>query len=303
MHRWLERRIQALYEQLLQNDLDRVPTHVAVIQDGNRRYARERGEDATNGHREGAKTTEQMLEWCEELGIEELTLYAFSTENFERPPEERAALFDLIERKLREFADSERVHDSAVGIRVIGDVDRLPDRVKRAVEYAELQTDDYDEFVLNVALAYGGRSELLSATRRVLDRVDNGKLEPASIELETIENELYDKDVREVDLIIRTGGDERTSNFLPWYANGNEAAVYFCAPYWPEFSKAEFLRGIRTYQYREQSWQRTRAKRMKALLRTVSSTEAGGIDSDPAYVPGRRSAGVDIEGGDDAGSA
>ena len=273
MSRWLRTRLRGVYERLLQREIEDVPTHVAVIQDGNRRYAQSRGEAKTDGHRQGAQTTEQVLEWCQELGIEELTLYAFSTENFERPADEQEALFDLIEGKLREFADADRVHENGVCIRAIGDIDRLPERVQDAVDYAEGRTHEYDSFVLNIALAYGGRSELLSATRRLLSRVDEGTLAADEIDVETVEGELYDRPVRAVDLIIRTGGDERTSNFLPWFANGNEAAVYFCTPYWPEFSKPAFLRSIRTYQHREESWRRTRLSRALTLVEAFRETE------------------------------
>jgi tritrans,polycis-undecaprenyl-diphosphate synthase [geranylgeranyl-diphosphate specific] len=261
------------YEGVLKRELSGTPSHVAVIQDGNRRYARKRGADPTDGHREGAETTEAVLDWCEELGIEELTLYAFSTENFDRPPEERAELFDLIEGKLREFADADRVHDAGVHIRAIGEIDRLPDRVRDAVDYAEERTSDYDQFTLNIALAYGGRAELLGAARDIARRVDDGELDPADVDTGTVEECLYDGPTRDVDLIIRTGGDERTSNFLPWHANGNEAAVYFCTPYWPEFRKIDFLRSIRTYEHREQSWRRTRARRALALMRAVGPSE------------------------------
>ncbi|WP_353617714.1 polyprenyl diphosphate synthase [Natranaeroarchaeum aerophilus] len=306
MQGWLERRVQSLYEQLLRTDLDEVPTHVAVIQDGNRRYARERGDAVTNGHREGAETTEQVLEWCEELGIEELTLYAFSTENFERPADEREALFDLIEGKLREFADADRVHENGVCIRTLGDIERLPDRVQEVVDYAEERTREYDSFVLNIALAYGGRSELLSATRRILQQVEEGTLSPADLDVETVESQLYDRPVRAVDLIIRTGGDERTSNFLPWYANGNEAAVYFCTPYWPEFSKPEFLRSIRTYQHREQAWQRTRLSRALTLVKGLGDTrteEARRILEGSNDVPDVDGVGPALPVEDDADSA
>ncbi|WP_255168659.1 polyprenyl diphosphate synthase [Natrononativus amylolyticus] len=270
---WFRQRIGDAYEQLLSREVAGAPTHVAVIQDGNRRYARKNGGEATDGHRAGAETTEQVLEWCQEIGVEELTLYAFSTENFNRPPHEREALFDLLCTKLREFADAEQVHDNEVCIRVLGDVDRLPDRVQDVIEYAEGRTEGYDRFVLNVALAYGGRSELLCAARSVARDVENGSLTPEDVDVETVEKRLYDQPVRDVDLIIRTGGDERTSNFLPWHANGNEAAVFFCTPYWPEFSKADFLRGIRTYESREASWRRTRARRALALLGAVSDRE------------------------------
>ncbi|WP_226004204.1 polyprenyl diphosphate synthase [Natrinema salinisoli] len=273
MKRWLRQRVDAAYERLLSREISGAPTHVAVIQDGNRRYARRQGDDAHDGHRAGAQTTERVLEWCQDIGVEELTLYAFSTENFERPEEENEALFDLLCEKLREFAEADRVHENEVCIRAIGETDMLPERVQDAVDYAERQTRGYDRFVLNIALAYGGRSRLLNATRSVADGVADGDLEPDDIGVEEIERRLYDQPVRDVDLIIRTGGDERTSNFLPWHANGNEAAVFFCTPYWPEFSKADFLRGIRTYEYREESWRRTRARRALALLGAISEPE------------------------------
>ncbi|QFU82665.1 polyprenyl diphosphate synthase [Natronorubrum aibiense] len=273
MKRWLRRRVDAAYERVLSREISGAPTHVAVIQDGNRRYARGKGDNAPEGHRAGAKTTERVLEWCQDIGVEELTLYAFSTENFNRPDEENEALFDLLCKKLREFADADRVHDNEVRIRAIGEVDRLPERVQEAVDYAEAQTRGYDQFVLNIALAYGGRSQLLEAINGVATDVEAGELEPDEIDVETIENRLYDQPVRDVDLIIRTGGDERTSNFLPWHANGNEAAVFFCTPYWPEFSKTDFLRGIRTYEHREESWRRTRARRAIALLGAISEPE------------------------------
>ncbi|GAA0671034.1 polyprenyl diphosphate synthase [Natronoarchaeum mannanilyticum] len=273
MREWFGRQVRSGYERLLRREIEGVPTHVAVIQDGNRRYARQNGADAPDGHRAGAETTEQVLEWCQDLGVEELTLYAFSTENFDRPDEELEPLFDLLEGKLREFADADRVHENGVCIRALGDVERLPERVQDAVAYAEERTEGYDRFVLNVALAYGGRAELLSAARSVLSDVDAGALSPGEIDVETVEERLYERPVRDVDLIIRTGGDERTSNFLPWYANGNEAAVFFCAPYWPEFRQVDFLRAIRTYEHRQESWRTARARRALALLRATGSAE------------------------------
>ena len=273
MKRWLRRRVDAVYEDVLSREVSGAPTHVAVIQDGNRRYARRTGGNAPDGHRAGAETTERVLEWCQEIGVEELTLYAFSTENFDRPNEENEELFDLLCEKLREFADADRVHENEVGIRAIGEIELLPDRVQEAVAYAEARTRDYEQFVLNIALAYGGRSRLLEAARDVTAAVEDGDLEADKIDVETIERQLYDQPVRDVDLIIRTGGDERTSNFLPWHANGNEAAVFFCTPYWPEFSKADFLRGIRTYEHREESWRRTRARRAMALLGALGDAD------------------------------
>ncbi|MEE6209055.1 polyprenyl diphosphate synthase [Salarchaeum sp. III] len=273
MRDWLRRRVRAGYERLLSREVDGAPEHVAVIQDGNRRYARERGDEATDGYQAGARTTEEMLDWCADLGVEELTLYAFSTENFERPEEQQEHLFDLLTEKLHEFADADRVHDRRVRVRAIGETDRLPPRVRDAIAYADRRTRGYDGFTLNVALAYGGRAELLGAARDVARSVQSGDLTPDDVTVDEIQERLHPDRVRDVDLIIRTGGDERTSNFLPWHANGSEAAVYFCAPYWPEFSKIDFLRGIRTYQAREKSWQRARLERAVALVRAFGSAE------------------------------
>jgi tritrans,polycis-undecaprenyl-diphosphate synthase [geranylgeranyl-diphosphate specific] len=272
---WFRRRALGLYERLLEREVDGAPTHVAVIQDGNRRYARQSGDEATDGYHAGADTTEAMLHWCDELGVRELTLYAFSTENFDRPPEQQEALFDLIEEKLRSFADREEVHENGVRIRAIGELHRLPERVRDAIDYADRRTRGYDQFHLNVALAYGGRAELLSATRDLAADVQAGDLDPEEIDVSEVESRLYEGPARAVDLIIRTGGDERTSNFLPWHANGNEAAVFFCSPYWPEFRRVDFLRAVRTYQAREASWRRTRAERAVALLRAVGDAELG----------------------------
>jgi tritrans,polycis-undecaprenyl-diphosphate synthase [geranylgeranyl-diphosphate specific] len=264
--RWFAERC---YERLLLAELSETPSHVAVIQDGNRRYASKRGEQPPDGHRAGAETTQQLLRWCEELDIEEVTLYAFSTENFARPPEEREALFDLVTRKLREFADSERVHEAGVRIRAVGERRALPERVQEAIAYAEQQTAGHDTYQLNVALAYGGRAELLEATRDIARRVERGDIDPDAVDVEAVEAALYEGPSRDVDLIVRSGGDERTSNFLPWQANGNEAAVYFSTPYWPAFRKIDFLRGIRTYENRDRARRWSRLQRARTFTRAV----------------------------------
>ncbi|MFB9809801.1 polyprenyl diphosphate synthase [Haloarcula sebkhae] len=263
----------AAYERLLQWELSGTPDHVAVIMDGNRRYAEKQGAKKQEGHREGAQTTEALLNWCDELDVREVTLYTFSTENFDRDPEEREHIFDLVERKLRTFADADRVHEAGVCIRAIGETEMLPERVRDAIDYAEGRTAQYDQLNLNIALAYGGRAELLGAAREVATAVEDGALDPTDVSAETIEERLYEGPTRDVDLIVRTGGDERTSNFLPWHANGNEAATFFCTPYWPEFRKVDFLRAIRTYQNREQSWRTTRAERSLALVRAIEQSE------------------------------
>jgi tritrans,polycis-undecaprenyl-diphosphate synthase [geranylgeranyl-diphosphate specific] len=265
---------QGFYERMLEWELSSTPSHVAVIQDGNRRYARKEGKETTEGHVEGAETTEALLHWSDELDIDEVTLYAFSTENFNRPEDQLEAIFDLVEEKLTTFADADRVHENEVCIRAIGEIDMLPERVQDAIDYAEARTASYDRLHLNVALAYGGRSQLLNAARDVAGAVADGDLPAEDVDVDAVEERLYEGPTRDVDLIVRTGGDERTSNFLPWHANGNEAAVYFCAPYWPEFRRIDFLRAIRTYENREASWRKHRARRALALVRAVGSAEA-----------------------------
>lgn len=262
-----------LYERNLEREFSGVPTHVAVIQDGNRRYADERGEGPAAGHRAGAQTTESMLEWCADLGIEELTLYTFSTENFSRPPKQREELFDLIESKLMKFADEPEIHEREVHIDAIGQTSRLPERVREAIDYAESKTADYDSLHLNIAVAYGGRAELLDAARDTARAVERGTLSPDEIDVDEIDRRLYSQSGRAVDLIIRPGGAERTSNFLPWHANGNEAAVFFCTPYWPEFRRVDLLRAIRTYESRQESWHQTRTQRAITLLRVLGADD------------------------------
>lgn len=296
---WLARRIESAYARLLERELSgATPDHVAVIQDGNRRYARSRGNDPTEGHAAGAETTEQVLDWCADLGISELTLYTLSTENFDRPDHELEDLYSLIEEKLREFADTDRVHEEEVDITIIGQRHRLPDNVQAAADYAERRTAEYDSFRLNVALAYGGRAELLEAAQGIVKDVAEGELSSTAVTVETVSRRLGDGPTRDVDLILRTGGDERTSNFLPWQANGNEAAVYFCTPYWPEFSRTDFLRAIRTYETREESWRRTRAQRALTLLRAGVGAEL----TEARQVLGRlRSSLPESEGAEDVG--
>lgn len=265
--------VQRLYVRLLEREISATPDHVAVIQDGNRQYTRERGKDKTDAHRAGAETTEAVMRWCDELGIRELTLYAFSTENFKRPQDEREALFDLIADRLYSFADKADVHDRRVRIRAIGETHRLPDRVQEAIDYAEARTEEYSRLQLNVALAYGGRNELLDVTRAFAREAAAGTIDPADITVSEVKRRVMEWPTQPVDLIIRTGGEKRTSNFLPWHASGNEAAAYFCTPYWPEFSRVDLLRAIRTYESREESWQRSRLQRAITLAGAIGESK------------------------------
>jgi tritrans,polycis-undecaprenyl-diphosphate synthase [geranylgeranyl-diphosphate specific] len=250
----------ALYERLLKKEVfaGSPVEHVAIIQDGNRRYAMRRGISKVLGHSSGAQTAERVLDWCLELGIKHITLYSFSTENFNRDENEKHYLFDLIKRKFLELYDSAKVHNNQVRVRAIGRMDLLPRDLQEAISLVEEATRSYSKMYLNVALAYGGQRELVDAARALAHRVKDGRLKAEDLSEDLVAQYLYPHDgvpVPKVDLIIRTGGEFRTSNFLPWQANGNECAAYFCAPYWPEFRKIDFLRAIRTAQARRLSQQ------------------------------------------------
>ncbi|HPY60946.1 MAG TPA: polyprenyl diphosphate synthase [Methanospirillum sp.] len=250
----IRRFIENIYEYFVSRQCLHIPHHIAIIQDGNRRFARKKGIATASGHRAGADRTEEVLEWAQELGIRHITLYTFSTENFNRTDEEVQNLFQLFKEKLSRICLDERVHKYGIRIQMIGDREMLPDNLRDAVEQAETATAHYDNFYLNMALAYGGRNEMLRTTAKILDDVREKKITKDEITPELFEENLYGNNVTipPVDLIIRTGNEYRTSNFLPWLANGHESAVYFCAPYWPMFRKIDMLRAIRVYSERQE---------------------------------------------------
>ncbi len=243
--------LEPVYERYLRIQCRHVPNHIAIIQDGNRRYAKLLGIDAAGGHRAGADRTEEMLDWAHELGIRHITLYTFSTENFSRTKEEIDHLFSLFREKFTSVVTDERVKRYRIRVQMVGDRSMLPDDLRSAIDAAEEATRDHDGFYLNIALAYGGRNEIVLAARQILKEVAEMQISPEAIDVQMVERHLHGgKWIPPVDLIIRTGNEYRTSNFLPWLANGHESAVYFCAPYWPLFRKIDLLRAIRIYDQR-----------------------------------------------------
>ncbi len=240
-----------IYEKKLASQIVNVPEHIAIIQDGNRRYAREMGIDIALGHRLGAEKTRDVLEWARDIGVKQITLYCFSTENFNRSEGELKDLFSLFMDKANEALSDKATHENRIRIQMVGDRSLLPKDFLNKIEKVEEMTKDYHDFTINLAIAYGGRNEILCAARSILKQVYSDKLNAADIGVGTVEENLYrDVKISPVDLIIRTGNEKRTSNFLPWLANGNRSAVYFCAPYWPMFRKIDLLRGIRLYDQR-----------------------------------------------------
>jgi len=243
--------IYKMYERLLEKAVREgpIPEHVGIIMDGNRRFAREMGLDPWEGHRFGADKLEDVLEWCWDVGVRAVTVYALSTENLRRPKEELRRLFDLMEERFNKLAESERIHRREVAVRAVGRLHLLPDRVRRAIKRAEKLTREYSKRFLNVAVAYGGRQEIIDAVRAIAHDVKGGKLDPEDINEDTFRRYVYVGDLPDPELIIRTSGEERLSNFLLWYSAYSE--LYFVDVYWPEFRKIDLLRAIREFQRRE----------------------------------------------------
>ncbi len=225
-----------------------VPTHLAIIMDGNRRFAAAQGLSVADGHERGRDTLEELLNWCLELGIRVLTVYAFSTENRSRSPEEVESLMALFDRSLRQIAVDERVHKNQIRVRILGNRGLLPPKLREAVELAESATAHYSAYLYNVALGYGGRDEILEAIRTLAREVRDGRLTPEQIDSAAVSRHLYTADLPDPDLIFRTSGEERISNFLLWQSAYSE--LYFSDVMWPGLTHLDFLRAIRAYQTR-----------------------------------------------------
>jgi len=232
--------------------LEPVPKHLAIIMDGNRRFATEHGLGVQVGHERGRDTLEQLLDWCLEVGIRILTVYALSTENFSRPADELEGLMDLFDRSLRQIATDERVHRNQIRVRVIGNRSALPSRVQEAIAIAEKATEKYTAYQYNVALAYGGRDEIVQAIRELAREVRAGQLEPEAIDHDAVARHLYTAHLPDPDLIFRTSGEERISNFLLWQSAYSE--LYFSDVFWPGLTRLEFLRAIRSFQMRRRRY-------------------------------------------------
>ncbi len=247
--------VYRIYEKKLEAEvLSRpLPRHVAIIPDGNRRWAKMKGFKEWYGHKEGYKKMREVLIWLLELGIETVTVFAMSTENCtRRSEEERRNLFDLISGGLRQLAKEEIIHRHRVKVKVIGRCDMWPEQLKEAARIVEEATKDYGDRHLYVAVCYGGRQEIVDAVREIAREVLEGKLRPEDITEETIRKHLYTAEVSDPDLIIRTSGEERISNFLLWQSAYSE--FYFADMYWPEIRRIDILRAIRDYQRRKRRY-------------------------------------------------
>ena len=238
------------YERRLARRLppDKLPKHVGVMLDGNRRWARAVGRDAAHGHRAGAANISPLLEWCDELGVEVVTLWLLSTDNLNRPSEELRNLLVIIEDAVADLAAQNRWRLNPVGA-----LDLLPADTARRLKEAADETRDVEGLLVNVAVGYGGRREIADAVRSLLqEHASKGtSIEELAeiLDVEHIAEHLYTKGQPDPDLVIRTSGEQRLGGFLLWQSAQSE--FYFCEAYWPDFRKVDFLRALRAYAERE----------------------------------------------------
>lgn len=229
-----------------------MPRHVAVIMDGNGRWAKKRLKNRVMGHEKGAETVRSIVSISRELGIEVLTLYAFSTENWERPQSEVSALMGLLKKFIA--TELSQLHEKGIRLGVIGQMHRLPDDVRAALEDAMAKTAKNRKMRLNLALSYGGREEITQAVRKIAKKVQSGKISWEKISEQMIEAHLYTARQPDPDMIIRTSGEMRLSNFLLWQAG--YAEIFFTDTLWPDFTEEAFAEMVKAYQERDRRFGR-----------------------------------------------
>jgi len=224
------------------------------VLDGNRRWASRHLYLPKIGHDRGADRVEDLINWCNELGIKIITLYALSTENLRRKDDELEYLFDLIEQRLKKLLADPKLHRFRMRVKAIGKVELLPERITKVLKELEDVTEYYDNIYLNIAIAYGGQMEMVDAVRKVADMVKDGRLDVDDINKETIDSCLYTSHLPqpEPDMILRTSGEQRLSGFLIWQSAYSE--LVFMDVFWPEFRKIDLMRAIRTYQKRKRRY-------------------------------------------------
>lgn len=244
--------LQALPPDLVR---ERLPRHVAVIMDGNGRWAKQRGLPRIMGHRRGVDTLKDILRCCKDWGIQALTAYAFSTENWGRPLEEVDFLMMLFERVLRQ--ELREMMEEDVQIRFVGNLSALPKSLQLEIERAMEQTRQNQSIQFTVATNYGGRQEIIQACREIAQKVQQGVLQPDEIDEALFEHHLYTEGISELDLMIRTSGEMRISNFLLWQVA--YAELYVTDTLWPDFDRVEFHRAIASYQQRDRRFGKVKA--------------------------------------------
>ncbi|CAN2040479.1 ditrans,polycis-undecaprenyl-diphosphate synthase ((2E,6E)-farnesyl-diphosphate specific) [Candidatus Magnetomoraceae bacterium gMMP-15] len=234
-------------------DKSGLPKHIAIIMDGNGRWAKKRLLNRLKGHEKGVETVRTITRTCSKIGISVLTLYAFSTENWQRPKTEVAALMAILKRFLK--AELPEMMENNIRLNTIGQTWRLPEKVKKTLEQTMAATSKNKKMQLNLALSYGGRNEILHSVKQIARDVKNGLIDPDNITEDYIGSQLYTKNMPDPDLLIRTSGEMRVSNFFLWQIAYSE--IYFTKTLWPDFTKDEFLDILNNYQGRERRFGKT----------------------------------------------
>jgi len=232
---------------------DELPEHVSIIMDGNRRFAWGKNLGRGTGHARDKEKLKEVMDWILDLKIPYFTVYALSTENLkERSEAELEGLFDLYVAGLNEIAEDPKIHDNGVKVQVVGRLSLLPDRVREALKNAESRTEEYSDFLFTICLAYGGREEIVDAVRDVAVAHADGELPVEMIDQQQISSRLYTAELPDPDLVIRTSGEERISNFLLWQIAYSE--LHFTDVHWPSFSKVDLYEALESYQMRRRRY-------------------------------------------------
>lgn len=231
-------------------DLNALPTHVAMIMDGNRRWAKKRGLPPQLGHSEGANTLQKIAEYCAEIGIPYLTVFAFSTENWKRSKEEVDYLMNLLEKYIQDF--DKKMKDKNVRVRLLGDITRLPEGLQQGIREIEERTKNNTELTVNLAINYGGRAEIVNAMKHIAEDVSEHKINVSDIDDALVNTYLYTAGIPDPELVIRTGGELRSSGFLTWQSVYSE--FYFTDCLWPDFDEKELDKALQEYQNRKRNF-------------------------------------------------
>ncbi|NRA05923.1 MAG: di-trans,poly-cis-decaprenylcistransferase [Nitrosopumilus sp.] len=242
-----------MYGKKLENEIKNgdIPNHIAIILDGNRRWAKRHLAMTKEGHWKGADSVENLLDWCEEFDIKIITLYALSAENMDRKDDELEYLYELIQIRLEKLLNDPRIHRNKMRVKAIGRIELLPNSIKDVLNKLDIATKNYDNHFLNIALAYGGQLELVDAVKKIGEKIKDGSLNVNEIDKKVIESNLYTSHLPQSspDMILRTSGEKRLSGFLMWQSAYSE--LIFMDIFWPEFRKIDLMRAIRTFQERK----------------------------------------------------
>ena len=234
----------------MNKETDNFPKHIGIIMDGNRRWAKEKGKPAGFGHKEGAKTLENIVRYANKIGLEYITVYAFSTENWKRSEEEVTGLMLLLQSYLDDY--SKRADTENIRVKFIGKITELSENVQKSINKCIERTKDNTGVTFNIALNYGGRDEIVTAVKNIAQSIKEGKLKINEIDEKLISNKMYTENMPDPDLIIRTSGELRLSGFLTWQSTYSE--LYFVEKYWPDFNEKDLDEAIMEYQKRNRKF-------------------------------------------------